>query len=80
MKFIELIWLCKQKEKARGNQATISIDSCTELSKTQLFPVINVKEKIAFPFHMFWYRDFQDRWEKLHCEKWKMDISQITIR
>ena len=37
---------------ARGNQATISIDSCTELSKTELFPVINVKEKIVFPFHV----------------------------
>ena len=52
MKFVELIWMCKHKEKARSNQASISINSCTELSKTQLFPVIIIKEKIIFPFYV----------------------------
>ena len=52
MKFIEFIWLCKQKEKVRSNQASISINSYTELSKTQLFPVNNVKEKNIFPFYV----------------------------
>ena len=29
---------------------------------------------------MFWYRDFQARWEKLCHENWKMDcISRIMI-
>ena len=44
--------MCKHKEKARSNQASISINSCTELSKTQLFPVIIIKEKIIFPFYV----------------------------
>ena len=44
--------MCKHKEKARSNQASISINSCTELSKTQLFPVIIIKEKISFPFYV----------------------------
>ena len=44
MKFIELIWLCKQKEKARSSQASISTNSCTKLNKTQLFPEIKVKK------------------------------------
>ena len=56
--------MCKHKEKARSNQASISINSCTELSKTQLFPVIIIKEKIIFPFYViFWSRDFKARWE-----------------
>ena len=29
---------------------------------------------------MFWYLDFQARWEKLHCEKWKMDQISRWIR
>ena len=35
---IELNWLCKHMEKVRISQASISINSCTELSKTQFFP------------------------------------------
>ena len=74
MKFMELIWLCKQKENTRSNQASIFTNSCTDLSKTQLFLVINIKEKIIFLFYIiFWYHDFQARQEKLHCKKWKMD-------
>ena len=71
IKFRELIWLCKQKQKARSNQASISINSSSiELSKTKLFPVTNVKQKILFPFYiMFWYCDFQASLEKLW---WKM--------
>ena len=31
---------------------------------------LNDKEKTIFPFYiMFWYRDFQARWEKLRREK-----------
>ena len=81
MKFVELIWLCKQKEKPKSNQVSILINSCTELSKTQLFPEINIKKKIIFPLYvLFWYWDIQARWEILHREKWKMDcISWLTI-
>ena len=59
IKFTKLIWLCKQKEKGRSNQASISINSYTELSKAQLFLVINVKEKIIFPSHVMvlWFSD-----------------------
>ena len=43
--------MCRRKQKARSNQASISINSCSiELSKTKLFPVINVKEKLFFLF------------------------------
>ena len=83
IKFKELILFCKQKQKSRSNQASISINSCSiELSKTKLSPVNNVKEKILFRFYiMFWYRDFQASWEKLSREKRKMDcIFLITIR
>ena len=52
MKFIELIWLCKQKEKARSSQASISKNSCTELRKTLLFPEIKVKNYFSF-LHCF---------------------------
>ena len=70
IKFTELFRLSKQKEKDGGNQASISITSCTELSKTQLFLVIKVKEKIILLFYIvFWYRDFQATWEKLRPEK-----------
>ena len=58
MKFIELIWLCKQKEKARSSQASISTNSCTEISKTQLFPKIKVKNSFSF-YIMFWYCFFR---------------------
>ena len=83
IKFRELIWLYKQKQKARSNQASISINSCSiGLSKTKLFPMLNVKEKIIFPFYiMFWCHDFQASWEKVCREKWKMDcIFLIMIR
>ena len=70
IKFTELFRLSKQKEKDGSNQASISINSFTELSETQLFLVIKVKEKIILPFYiMFCYRDFQARWEKLRPEK-----------
>ena len=47
----ELIWMCKHQEKVRSNQASISINSCTELSKTQLFPVIiSLRKKLFFLF------------------------------
>ena len=39
-------------KKVRSNQASISINSCTELSKTLLFPVSIVKQSIKFyTFH-----------------------------
>ena len=83
IKFRELICLCKQKQKAKSNQASISVNSCSiELSKTKLFSMIKVKEKIIFSFYiMFWYHDFQNSWEKLCLENWKMDcVSLIMIR
>ena len=68
----ELIWMCKHQEKVRSNQASISINSCTELSKTQLFPVIIIKEFFFLFYIMFWSRDFQARWENyvMKNEKW----------
>ena len=36
---VELNWLCNHVKKVRSRQASISINSCAELSKTQLFPV-----------------------------------------
>ena len=63
---------CVNKNKRpEATKLSISINSCSiELSKTKLFPVINVKEKIIFPFYiMFWYRDFQASWGKLCHEK-----------
>ena len=44
MECIELNRLCKHMGKVRSSQASISINSCTELSKTQFFPVNIVKE------------------------------------
>ena len=42
--------------------------------------VFLLREKFFFPFVMFWYCEFQTRWEKLHWEKWKMGgLSQIII-
>ena len=37
VEFIGLTWLCKHTKKVRSNQASISVNSCTELYKTQ-FP------------------------------------------
>ena len=39
MEFVELICLSKYMKKVRSSQPCISINSCTELSKTQFFPV-----------------------------------------
>ena len=36
---VELNWLCNHVKKVRSRQASISINSSAELSKTQLFPV-----------------------------------------
>ena len=60
-----------KKQKAISDEASISTNSCSiELSKTKLFSMINVKEKIIFSFYtMFWYHDFQASWEKLCREK-----------
>ena len=42
MEYIEINWLRKYMNKVRSSQAYISIDSCTELSKTVL-PTSTVK-------------------------------------
>ena len=44
MEWIELNCLCKHMEKLRRSQASISINSCIELSITQFYPVSIVKE------------------------------------
>ena len=41
--WIELNWLRKHMKKVRNSQASISIDSCSELSKTRFFPARIVK-------------------------------------
>ena len=38
MESIEINWLCKHSKKVRSSQAYISVNSCTELIKTQ-FPL-----------------------------------------
>ena len=43
MKCIKLNWLRKYMKKIRSSQVSISINSCTELSKRQFFPVKIVK-------------------------------------
>ena len=44
----ELNWLCRHMKKVRRSQASISRNSCPELSKTQFFPVsiVNIGSKI----------------------------------
>ena len=37
---IEFNWLCKHKKKVRSSQASVAINSCTELSKSRPFAVI----------------------------------------
>ena len=71
MKFLELIWFCKQNEAS--NQASISINSCSELSKTQLFSVVKTLREKFFFFFVFWYQHFRSSWEKQHLGKWKKD-------
>ena len=44
MEWIELNCLCKHMEKLRRSQASISINSCIELSITRFYPVSIVKE------------------------------------
>ena len=44
MEWIELNCLYKHMEKLRRSQASISINSCIELSITQFYPVSIVKE------------------------------------
>ena len=39
MECIELNWFCKHKRKVRRSQASISINSCVELTKTQFISV-----------------------------------------
>ena len=36
-------WLCKQIKKVRTSQASVSMNSCTELSKAHFFPLSVVK-------------------------------------
>ena len=43
MECIELNWLCKHMKKVWSSQTSISMNSCTELSKTQFVPVSIVK-------------------------------------
>ena len=45
MEYIEFNWLRKHTKKARSSQASISINSCTESSKTQFFleGIVNLK-------------------------------------
>ena len=39
MEFIELDSLCKHRKKIRSTQVSVSINSCSEFSKTNFFPV-----------------------------------------
>ena len=43
MECTEINWLYKHKKKVKSSQAPILINSCTELSKTQLFPIVYKK-------------------------------------
>ena len=44
MEWIEPIRLCEHMKMVRSSQVSISINSCTELSKAQFFTVRIVKE------------------------------------
>ena len=47
MDFTKISWLCKHTKKVRIAQASISINSCTELSKTQYFPVFSLSIRMG---------------------------------
>ena len=51
--YTEINWLCKHREKVRSSQACISISSCTELSKTKVFPVSLSQCKYSFEYKNF---------------------------
>ena len=46
--YTEFNWLCKHRKKVRSRQAYISINSCTELTKTKVFPVSLSQSKYSF--------------------------------
>ena len=46
IKCIEFHWLCKHRKKITSSQVSISINSCAELKKKTVFPVINIKLEI----------------------------------
>ena len=45
--------MCKHRKKVRSSQACISINSCTELSKTKVFPVSLSQCKYSFEYKNF---------------------------
>ena len=54
MKWIELHWLRKRIKEVKSNQASISINSCTKLSKTEFFPFINYD--LLMIYYLFIYK------------------------
>ena len=55
MEFIEFN-LCKHRKKVRSSQVFISINSCTELRKTQFYPVsiVNCRKLPFLSFLVCW--------------------------
>ena len=93
MKSVELNWLCKHMKNVRSSQASISINSFTELSKMQ-FSTLLQKNTYSLRFHFKFSRkniDSTEKWYRvifkiaLHSEigyifKWKLlEILNVFI-
>ena len=66
---MELNSLCKPMKKVRSSQASIAINSCTELSKTPIFPVTIFKRKFKLTSpkrNISKKSEKMARWKKLH--------------
>ena len=65
---IEINWLCKHRKKVRSSQASISTNSCTELSKTQ-FPRRVLLKQVYLSHHSMRNRPtlILMLW-KIHCD------------
>ena len=66
----EIDWLCKQRKKVRSSQGAVSMNSCTELSKTHFFPVSIVK-KYQLELIKIWWK-FMKR-----IFQWALNISPM---
>ena len=69
MERMELNSLCKPMKKVRSSQASIAINSCTELSKTPIFPVTIFKRKFKLTSpkrNISKKSEKMARWKKLH--------------
>ena len=64
---IEIIWLFKHKENVRSGRDSVSINSCTDSSKT-IFPVTIVNHKFSELFNHS-YANVKSSQLEVFCEK-----------